>query len=128
LAEIAVLDSSAILAFLLNEPGAETVAPILENALLSSVNLCEVHARLMLFGISARHSWNRILNLHCKVCIFSDELARIAAELVQLTKPFGLSLGDRACLALAIERKATVYTTDKIWKKIPLGIEVEVIR
>jgi len=45
-----------------------------------------------------------------------------------VAKPFGLSLGDRACVALAIDRKATVYTTDRIWKNLALGIKVEVIR
>jgi PIN domain nuclease of toxin-antitoxin system len=47
---------------------------------------------------------------------------------VRITRPYGLSLGDRACLALAIRRKATVYTTDAAWKNLNLGIEVEVIR
>jgi PIN domain nuclease of toxin-antitoxin system len=54
--------------------------------------------------------------------------ARIAAELILVTKPYGLSLGDRACLALAIDRNATVYTTDKVWKNLSLGIEIELIR
>jgi PIN domain nuclease of toxin-antitoxin system len=52
----------------------------------------------------------------------------MAAELRSITRPFGLSLGDRACLALAIERKAAVYTTDRAWKNLDLGIEIEVIR
>jgi PIN domain nuclease of toxin-antitoxin system len=52
----------------------------------------------------------------------------MAGGLVKVTRPFGLSLGDRACLALAIERKVTVYTTDRVWKSLNLGIEIEVIR
>ena len=52
----------------------------------------------------------------------------MAAELIHVTQPYGLSLGDRACLALAIERKAKVYTADRCWKNLSLGIEVEVIR
>jgi PIN domain nuclease of toxin-antitoxin system len=48
--------------------------------------------------------------------------------LIDQTRHFGLSLGDRACLALAMERKATVYTTDKVWKNLDLGIEIVVIR
>jgi PIN domain nuclease of toxin-antitoxin system len=123
-----VLDSSAILAVLFNEPGAEIVLPILRGALLSTVNLAEVHARMLESGAQAQQAWNWITNLQCEVCFFTDEHARAAAELRPITRPFGLSLGDRACLALAIERKATVYTTDKVWKKLSLGIDVEVIR
>jgi PIN domain nuclease of toxin-antitoxin system len=73
-------------------------------------------------------AWSWILSLDCNICFFTDEQARIAAELKRITRPFGLSLGDRACLALAIDRKATVYTTDKAWKQFDLGIEVVVIR
>jgi len=128
LPDVAVLDSSAILAVLFNEPGAEIVLPILRGALLSTVNLAEVHARMLESGAQAQQAWNWITNLQCEVCFFTDEHARAAAELRPITRPFGLSLGDRACLALAIERKATVYTTDKVWKKLSLGIDVEVIR
>jgi PIN domain nuclease of toxin-antitoxin system len=63
-----------------------------------------------------------------EISFFDDLQARLAGELVTQTRPYGLSLGDRACLALAIQRKATVYTTDAAWKKLNLGIEVEVIR
>jgi len=54
--------------------------------------------------------------------------ARIAGELIAQTRPFSLSLGDRACLALALQRQATVYTTGRAWKNLDLGIKVEVIR
>jgi len=123
-----VLDASAILAVILNEPGSQNVIPILEGGSLSAVNLAEVHTRLLQRGAAADHVWNRILSLQCEVCFFSDDQARIAAELIGKTRPFGLSLGDRACLALAIERKATVYTTERVWKDLSLGIDVEVIR
>lgn len=123
-----VLDSSAILAVFLDEPGGEIVLPLLEGSLLSTVNLAEAHMRLIELGASARHAWSRLQSAECEICFFSDTQARMAAELRSVTRPFGLSLGDRACLALAIDRKATVYTTDRIWKKLSLGIEVVVIR
>ncbi len=126
--EIAVFDASVVLAVLLKEPGGAAVAASLESALLSTVNLAEVHTRLLLRGVPAERAWARIQSLHCEACPFSVEQARIAAELITVTRPYGLSLGDRACLALALERKATVYTTDKAWKKLPLDIGVEVIR
>lgn len=128
MASIAVLDSSAILALFFQEPGAGIVAPILRGALLSTVNLAEVHTRMIDRGALPQQAWNWIQGLQCEVCFFTEEQARIAAELKPITRPFGLSLGDRACLALAIDRKATVYTTDKVWKSLPLGIRIEAIR
>lgn len=127
--ESAVFDSSAILAVLLNEPGRARVQTILEEgALISAVNLAEIHAKLFVHGVPADAAWAQILGLRCMTISFTEEHARIAAELIAVTKPYGLSLGDRACLALAIERKATVYTTDRAWDKLGLGIDVEVIR
>jgi PIN domain nuclease of toxin-antitoxin system len=128
LADLAVLDSSAVLAVFLSERGSPIVTPILRGALISTVNVAEVHARLIALGAQADHAWNRLQSVQCEVCFFTAEQARTAAELKAITRAFGLSLGDRACLALAIDRKATVYTTDKIWKNLNLGIKIEVIR
>ncbi len=124
----AVLDSSALLAFLLGERGGGNIAALLEGGLVSTVNAAEVHARLITLGAAAPHAWNCIQALQCEICPLTVEQARVTAELISGTRPFGLSLGDRACLALAIERKATAYTTDQNWKNLNLGIEVEVIR
>jgi PIN domain nuclease of toxin-antitoxin system len=128
LPSLAALDSSAILAVFFREPGSEVVAPLLGGALLSTVNLVEVHTRMIDRGAPSKQAWRWIQTLQCETCVFTDEQARIAAELRAVTRPLGLSLGDRACLALAIDRKATVYTTDRIWKELELGIQVEVIR
>ncbi|HWG20135.1 MAG TPA: type II toxin-antitoxin system VapC family toxin [Terracidiphilus sp.] len=126
--DTAVLDSSAVLALLQNEAGSATVGGLVHGALLSAVNLSEVHSKLIQKGMPAALSWMTILSLQCDVWSFTDEQARVAAELIPLTKRYGLSLGDRACLALAIERKAKVYTADRNWKNLSLGVEVEVIR
>jgi ribonuclease VapC len=123
-----VLDSSAILAVIFSEPGGDGVIGLLKGGLLSSVNFAEVLATLVLRGTPPNLARGQLLSLGCEVCSFELEDALIAGELVELTKQIGLSLGDRACLALAMRQKATVYTADKIWKKIPLGIEVELIR
>jgi PIN domain nuclease of toxin-antitoxin system len=128
LADPIVLDSSAVLAVFLNEPGGEIVIPVLRDALLSTVNLAEVHAQMLDYGVRADHAWSRMESVQFEICFFTAEQARIAAELRSITRPFGLSLGDRACLALAIDRKATVYTTDRVWAELGLGIQVEVIR
>jgi ribonuclease VapC len=128
MASAAVLDSSVVLAVLLNEPGADAAITLLQGGQLSTVNLLETHARMLFKGASASHSWSRILSLGCEVCPLTERQAQIAAELGPVTRAYGLSLGDRACLALAIERKATVYTTDRVWSELDLGIEVVVIR
>ena len=125
MASATVLDSSAILAVLFNEPGSEAVLPLLEGALVSAVNLAEVHGSLLRRGAKADFAWTRVVELGCEVCPFDAEQARLAGELSTRT---GLSAGDRACLALAMEHKATVFTTDRRWKDLELGIEVEVIR
>jgi ribonuclease VapC len=124
----AVLDSSAILAVVFNEPGGDLVLPHLQGGLLSTVNLAEVHTRLVLRGVGADFAWRRVMAFGCEMSLFDDLQARLAGELAPQTRPYGLSLGDRACLALAIQRKATVFTTDAAWKNLNLGIEVEVIR
>jgi ribonuclease VapC len=104
------------------------VKAALASALLSSVNLCEIHTKLIEKGIASAQSWNRIATLQCDVCAFTAEQGRVAAELIRVTRRFALSLGDRACLALAIDRKAKVYTADRNWKNLSLDIEIEVIR
>lgn len=123
-----VLDSSAILAVIFSEPGSEVVIGLLKGGLLSSVSLAEVHTILVLRGSTPDFARDRILRLGCEVCAFEMEHALIAGGLVEITKPFGLSLGDRACLALAIQRNAKAYTTDRSWRNLALGIEIEVIR
>lgn len=128
LARTVVLDASVILAVIFQEPGSENVLPVMKGALLSTVNLAEIHTRLLLGGASADFAWSRLLGLGCEVRFFDDAQARLAGELITITRPYGLSLGDRACLALAMQRQATVYTTDHAWKNLPLDLKIEVIR
>jgi ribonuclease VapC len=123
----AVLDSTAILAVLFNEPGSEAVVPLLDGALVSAVNLAEVYSSLLRRGAKAEFSWMRLLDLGCVNVPFDEEQARLAGEWADRMRREGLSAGDRACLTLAIERKAMVYTTNRSWKSLELGIEVEVI-
>ena len=126
--KIVVLDASAVMAVLRGEKGAERVAASLRRAIVSTVNLAEVVTKLVSAGIGEQLAWWHIAELECESAPFDDEQARMAGGLVKFTKPLGLSLGDRACLALALQRKATVYTTDRVWENLSLGIEIEVIR
>lgn len=123
-----VLDASAILAVLGREPGADRVLPHVMNTAASTVNLAEVHGKLVGRGILNDEAWEASVSLVREVIDFDSEQAALAGMLVPSTKPFGLSLGDRSCLALSMVLKAPVYTTERAWKKLKLGIRVHVIR
>ena len=123
-----VLDSSAMLAVIYAEPGADHVASLMRGALLSTVNLVEVQTKLIFRGSDPDFAWRGIRRFECEICVFDEVQARVAAEMIGKTKHLGLSLGDRACLALAIQRNAAVYTTDKAWSGLNLGIEIQAIR
>jgi ribonuclease VapC len=128
LANQPVLDASAILAVLFNERGSEALVPLLEGALVSTVNMAEVVAQLVRRGVDAERAWRQVLELGCELCPFDEEQARLAGELARQARHNGLSLGSRACLALAKAKQATVYTPNPAWKSLDLGIEVEVVR
>lgn len=127
-----VLDASALMALLRGETGADTVAACLPSAVISTVSQAEVQAKLVSAGMEEQAAWWHIAEVQCESVPFDEEQARIAGGLVTSSvttaKTSGLSLGDRACLALAMQRKARVYTTDRTWKNLGLGIEVEEIR
>ena len=123
-----VLDSSAMLAVIYQEPGADRVVPRMRGALFSTVNLVEVQSKLILKGAKPDFAWRGIAGFQCDICPLDAEQARVASGMAWMAKPLGLSLGDRVCLALAIQRKATVYTADRAWSGLTLGIKIELIR
>lgn len=116
------------MALIRGEPGADVVVPCLSRAIISAVNQAEVQTRLVSAGIDEALGWLHIAQVRCPSVPFDEAQARIAGGLVRVTRPYGLSLGDRACLALAIQRKAAVYTADSVWKNLGLNIQVNVIR
>jgi ribonuclease VapC len=124
-----VLDASAILVLLNREPGFEKITPeLLSCATASTVNLAEVQTILVREGGDPDECWTLARSPIASVEPFTQEQARIAGTLIQKTSPFGLSLGDRACLALAMTLEAPVYTADRLWKKLKLGIPIHVLR
>jgi PIN domain nuclease of toxin-antitoxin system len=124
-----VLDASALLAVLNREPGAERLTPeMLSGAACSTVNLAEVQSKLVDNGIRADEAWEAALSPIREAVSFALEHARLAGDLVSQTRPLGLSPGDRACLALGLALRAPVYTTDRAWEKLRLGVRVHVIR
>ena len=123
-----VLDSSAILALLNDEAGADVVAEILPSSVVSTVNLAEVIASLVNKGVSGADAEAALLTLDCKSEPFRREEALLAGRLRESTRQAGLSLGDRACLALALSLGLPVLTADRAWRNLPLDVEVRLIR
>ncbi len=123
-----VLDASAVLAFLFREPGHEKVAESIGKSYLSSVNLAEVIGRFVRDGHDERQVLQRLSRTWFEVVPFTSEHAAIAAGLLPKTHDLGLSLGDRACLALALAKKLPALTADRAWLEIDLGIEIVACR
>ena len=109
-----VLDASAILAVIHQESGYEKLTPeLLAEAVANTVNLAEVQSKLVSRGWTSDEAWEDATSPTQEALPFSEEHARIAGDLVATTRSRGLSLGDRACLALGIALKAPVYTAEK---------------
>ncbi len=124
-----VLDASAILALINAESGAERLTDrLLRNAACSTVNLAEVQAKLVARGWAPDEAWEDATSAIREAVPFSEEHAKIAGSLVALTRHLGLSLGDRACLAVGISLKRPIYTAEKLWNKLRLGVRIHVIR
>jgi len=124
-----VLDASALLVLLNGEPGAEKLTPqVLANATSSTVNLAEVQSKLVSRGMEPEDAWEATISPIREATTFTAEQAKLAGSLIAQTGAFGLSLGDRACLALGIVLQAHVYTADKSWRNLKLGVRIHVVR
>ena len=127
-----VLDASAVLAWILREPGSERVATLMltENCLMSSVNAAEVVARLADAGRPEAALRATLSHLGARLVPFDADHATTSGLLRPPTRSLGLSLGDRACLALAIHAQANVITADRPWLKLTqvLNLKIECIR
>jgi ribonuclease VapC len=121
-----VLDASAILALLRNERGSEAVGAIIANGLVSTVNLSEVVAKLVERG--AADAVDIVESLPFEIVDFDTELALAAGLMWMRGKKVGLSLGDRACLALAERHRLPVITADRNWRDLDVAIEVRTLR
>ncbi len=123
-----ILDASAVLAVLNGERGEKKVIPILAESAINCVNLTEIAAKLLETGMDEASAELAVSVLGIREIVdFTEDLAWSAARLRPLTKQYGLSLGDRACLALAIKLNVPAVTADKEWSKLKL-CKVIVIR
>jgi ribonuclease VapC len=123
-----VLDASALLALLHPEPGAEAVEEAVDEAAMSTVNWSEVQQRWVARGVDARGLRTDVEALGLELVPFTADDAEFAAELWPRTRRLGLSLGDRACLALAHRLGLPALTADRSWLRVKLDVEVRPIR
>ncbi|MFN7901624.1 MAG: type II toxin-antitoxin system VapC family toxin [Holosporales bacterium] len=123
-----VIDSSALLAFINDEPGGEQVAPLLGTVHISAVNAAEVVDVLRRNNVPAATARDIVLNFARTILPFEAEDAWAVAALREKTAKHGLSLADRACLALAQRLKCPVVTADRVWATINVGVKVKLIR
>lgn len=127
-----VLDASALLAYLFDEPGADVVSEaLLAGALINTVNFSEVLSKLADHGVAVEQaisdlSAQGVLDL-LEIVDFTVPLAEETARLRKVTRDMGLSLGDKACLALGKLQDLPVVTADSLWAKVP-GVTVRLIR
>ena len=123
-----VLDASALLCLLFEEPGAERVEAALGSACIGAVNLAEVVGKLVDRGVAPEEAVADLRDVDLEVIPVDRAQAEAAGTLRVATRAAGLSLGDRACLALAQSLGATALTTDRPWADIDCGVTVEVVR
>jgi PIN domain nuclease of toxin-antitoxin system len=131
-----VFDASALLCYLLREEGWERVGALLlqpAEIAIGAANWAEVLSNIALRGLEP-HSYAQqltnqgILGQVLHIYPLDDLLARETARLHRLTRSAGLSLADRACLALGRHLQKPVLTTDRAWKKLHVGVKIEVLR
>jgi len=124
----AVLDASALIAFLRKEPGAEKVAAVLPRSCISAVNLAETLGKMAEHGKPLEETCYQVERLRIPVVPFDEEQARIAASMWKPTRGIDMALGDRACLTLALKTSLPAFTTEGAWSKCDLGVQVVKIR
>lgn len=127
-----VIDASALLAWLREEPGAENVERVLDGSVISSVNLSEVLQKSLAAGLATEEVSplpEDLGTLGLSVVAFGTREAQVAAALWSVTRSLDISLADRACLATAVCLEAPAMTADRAWKKVEwAGLSVDLIR
>ncbi len=114
-----IIDTSAFMAFFYKEEGWETVTEYMPKSVMSAVNLSEVIKIFVeyenLTRIESLEYTNKVLE---KIISFDEEQACLAGEMISISKQYGLSLGDRACIAAGIHTGFPIVTADKVWKEV----------
>jgi PIN domain nuclease of toxin-antitoxin system len=122
------LDASALLAYLQQEPGGDVVRPYIADAAICTVNLSEAMSVLVRKGHPFAEAKLDIEMLNLTVVGFDTDLAFQSGALIARTKQYGLSFGDRACLACAAREGIPVLTAERSWADLDLRIDIQLIR
>ena len=129
MANESVLDASVLLAVFKEERFGQDVLNVLEGAVMSATNFAEVLTRLIDLDMPLTNpKVASVFSLLDRIEPFTEAHARVAADLRRETRHAGLSLADRACLALALEIGADVYTADQPWSRVDVGCKIHLIR
>jgi PIN domain nuclease of toxin-antitoxin system len=123
-----VLDASALMALLLNEPGQEAVAEHVATAAISTVNLAEVLARMGREQISSSVLLHKLTELGLSVIEFDQPQAVAVSDIREYARGYGVGLADCCCIALALNRAWPVLTADRVWTRLGFDIDIRLIR
>ena len=123
-----VLDSSALLAYLQDEPGNEVVDGVLAESVMSSVNWAEVVQKSIAAKVEVNGMLDDLQSLGLRIESFTPKDGELTGRLWSQTRQAGLSLGDRACLSLGLRLKCSVLTSDRAWESLNLALDIQVIR
>ena len=123
-----VLDSSAVLAVLLNERGADVVASRFGEAAISAASLAEILTKAMQRGVSSEAAYAAFLDFGVAIAPVTALQARIAAEVSRAPRKLDLSLGDRLCIALAISLTCELITSDRGIAAFEAGVPITLFR
>ena len=123
-----VLDSSAVLAVLWSEPGSDIVLDRVDGAVISAVNYAEVLTKISDRGVDGKRAKALLASLAIEIIGFETVQAETVGLLRSQTRHLGLSLGDRACIALAMMKVWPVLTADKAWAELSLSVDVQLVR
>jgi PIN domain nuclease of toxin-antitoxin system len=119
-----VFDSSALIMLFAKEPGYEQVRQHMKYAIISIINIAEVYKYCIdVQNLTEDDCKNLIKLTGIKIIDFCEEQALITAKIIKQTKQYGLSLGDRGCIALAILGNYPILTCDKIWQKVDIDVQ-----
>jgi PIN domain nuclease of toxin-antitoxin system len=122
-----ILDSSAALAFFTGEPGGADI-PRYKSSLICAVNYAEIVGRLTDWGLDGASVDSTLKRIRFQIEPFDEYRALLAAHLRRDPSTRRLSLGDRACLSLALRSGLPVLTADRAWAELEVGVDVRLIR
>lgn len=122
-----VLDTSALIALLQNEPGSEVIKDKINKSIISSVSLCELITFLSRNQIEENDIDEIIENMVPEVIDFCSTVSTIGGKLIKITQDYALSLGGRACIATGLHYGLEIYTADKIWDKLNGKIKASIV-